>query len=214
MKKSFIALFLIVITIMTCCARKRKAATTSTPPRQYVAPAPPEWRYEKEAIQLRIKADPQLNLFQKTSHTVVLCIYQLSSPNAFQELAETEEGLSRLIECSRFDASVASSRNVVVQPGHDMTKSLDRAEGAQYIAVVAGYYLLRKEMVTRLFQVPVIEETVDSSGLKRLKPGPMTVDLFLGPHGIQEAGNTQETGSTQETSGTQETGATQGMGGK
>jgi len=199
MEKFFKALFLVAITLLvcTCCSRKRKATITTSPAEKQhgrgatavsPTPAPPEWVYETDAIHVHIKADSQLNLFQKTPHALVMCIYQLSSPNAFQELTENEEGMSKLLECSHFDDSVASSRNIVIQPGKDLTKSLDRAEGAQYIAIVAGYYVLRKEQATRFLQIPVIEEIEASSGMKKLKPGPMTIDLFMGPHGIQEIG--------------------------
>jgi type VI secretion system VasD/TssJ family lipoprotein len=156
MKKFFKALFIVAIALLVCtsCFRKRKTAPGAPPaekeyarevPAALTPPAPPEWLYEKDAIHLRIKADSQLNLFQKTPHALVMCIYQLSSPNAFQELTGSEEGMSKLLECSRFDDSVASSRSIVVQPRQDLTKSLDRAEGAQYIAIAAGYYLFRKE---------------------------------------------------------------------
>ncbi|MEW6381890.1 MAG: type VI secretion system lipoprotein TssJ [bacterium] len=198
MEKLCKTLFLGAVTLVlcTCCARKPKVKGPVQPKPQLEKkeiiplspPAPAEWLYEKGAIRLHLKADPQLNLYQGTAYTLSLCIYQLSSPNAFQELMENEEGLGRLLECSRFDASVASYRNIVIQPKQELTESLDRAEGARYVAVVAGYYMLRKEQVTCLLPVPVVEETVDASGAKRLKPGPLSVDLFLGPHGIQETG--------------------------
>lgn len=47
---------------------------------------PPQWTYEKEAIRLHIKADNKLNLDEGEAHTLLLCVYQLSDPNTFNQL--------------------------------------------------------------------------------------------------------------------------------
>ena len=46
-----------------------------------------EFGYEKGAVLLNLKADPQLNLYQGSPHTLSLCIYQLRDPNGFNQLA-------------------------------------------------------------------------------------------------------------------------------
>ena len=67
-----------------------------------VAP-PKEWRYEKDAVRFHLKADSQLNLHEGMPHTLHVCVYQLRDPHAFVQLIEDEDGLYRLLECSRFD---------------------------------------------------------------------------------------------------------------
>ena len=101
---------------------------------------PPESGYEEGGVEIAVKADDQLNLSGGRPHTLVLCIYQLATPNAFNQLSGDEDGLYRLLECSLFDASVASAKRLIVHPGDSTTHTLDRAEGAKYVAVAAGYY--------------------------------------------------------------------------
>ena len=150
---------------------------------------PSEWRYEKEAIHLNLKADSQLNLYDGQPHTLLVCVYQLRDPNAFNQLSEDEEGLYKLLECSRFDSAVVSSKRLFVQPGESFTDTLDRAEGAKYVAVAAGYFLVEKEGMIRLYDVPWY---VEKKGLIRrtkvAKPGPLNIDLVLGSEQIQKFG--------------------------
>ena len=148
--------------------------------------APPEWKYETEAIQLHLKADFQLNLHEGTPHTLLICVYQLRDPNTFNQLAGDNNGLYKLLECGLFDSSVAGSERLIIHPGQDLTFRLNRAEGARYIAIVAGYYSLHKERIIRLFDIPVIIEK--KGWIKRtkiLKAGPLNIELTLGPKQIQ-----------------------------
>ena len=138
----------------------------------------PEYTYQREAITITLRADPRLNLYQGIPHTLVACTYQLKDPNAFNQLVDERDGLSKLLECSRFDGSVAYAKRLVVQPGQEIRDSLDRAEGAKYVSVVAGYYSLQKWNVVRLFQIPV--------GTLSSKPQNVNIELYLGPQAIQD----------------------------
>jgi type VI secretion system VasD/TssJ family lipoprotein len=110
--------------------------------------------YEKESIILNIRSDPQLNLFQGQPHSLALCTYQMKDPNAFNQLADERNGLSRLMECERFDPSVLSSKRIIVHPGRQLKEVRDRAEGARYLGIVAGYYPLEKYRVLLLYPLP------------------------------------------------------------
>ena len=138
----------------------------------------PEYSFQKEAVTITLKADPQLNLYQGSPHTLVACTYQLRDPNAFNQIVDEKDGLPKLLECGRFDASVAYAKRLVLQPGQELKDSLDRAEGAKYVSVVAGYYNLQKWNSVRLFQIPV--------GTLSSKPQNVNVELYLGPEAIQE----------------------------
>jgi type VI secretion system VasD/TssJ family lipoprotein len=144
---------------------------------------PPSWQYEKEAISLHIMADTRLNLFQKQSHSLLLCIYHLRDPNAFNQLLNQKDSLTRLLECERFDPSVVLARQLVVQPGQELTEVMDRAEGARFVNIAAGYYDLRKEAVIRAYEVPVSAEK--KGGNLILLPKKLTIDLRLGPTTIE-----------------------------
>jgi type VI secretion system VasD/TssJ family lipoprotein len=149
---------------------------------------PVKYGYEKDAIELHLKADKQLNYKDKKAHALVICVYQLMSPNAFNQLAGSRGGLYSLLECSVFDpAGVAVSKQVVVSPGKGMDIKLDRAEGAKYVALVAGYYTIDKEKITRLYKIPEITERSGFLWLnKTTRPDKLDIDLILAPRQLQD----------------------------
>ena len=132
------------------------------------------YEYEKDAISLRLKGDPNLNLFEKRPHTLLVCIYQLRDPNALNQVLQDAEDVTKLLECGRFDPSIVNTKKFILQPGKEITEALDRAEGARYIGIVAGYYNLDKQRASRIIPVPV-------SGLFGKKASRMNLDVFLGP---------------------------------
>ena len=150
-------------------------------------PAPQtNWTYEPEAIKINLTADPKLNFDDGVAHTLVVCLYQLKDPNAFNQLSEDTDGIYKLLDCALFDAGVATAKRLIINPGQNIDLTLDRAEGAKYVAVVAGYYTLTKDRMIRLYDIPVVMET---KGLikrtKISKPGPLTIKLDLGPSQIK-----------------------------
>lgn len=150
----------------------------------------PQWTYAPGSLELRFHADPLLNTYDEQGHTLVLCVYQLSDPNGFNNLAKNATGLSKLLDCKDFDPTAVFYQRLIVQPGEDQVMPLDRAEKAQYVAVAAGYYEMDPVRSTRLFQIPVItrDEGVFTSDIVR-QPGKLLVNLFLGPTGIQLIGS-------------------------
>jgi type VI secretion system VasD/TssJ family lipoprotein len=147
---------------------------------------PPVWGYEKDAIQVHLKSDPKLNYDDEVPHTLLVCLYQLKDPNAFNQLADDTDGIYKLLECSLFDAGVATSKRLIINPGKDVTMTLDRAEGARYVAVVAGYYVLQKERMIRMFDIPAVIEKKGFLGTTKVsKPGKLKIELDLGPSQIK-----------------------------
>ncbi|MBU0992510.1 MAG: type VI secretion system lipoprotein TssJ [Proteobacteria bacterium] len=150
---------------------------------------PAKWNYEKDAVMIRIKADRQLNLYGGKPHTIQLCIYQLKEPNAFNQLSGDEQGLYDLLECKLFDESVSTTKTLIIQPGKDLTFTLDRADGAKYIGIVAGYNMLDGQRITKLYDIPVI---INKRGfIKRTKyysPVQLSIDMTLGSQQIQKIG--------------------------
>ncbi|MHB1013474.1 MAG: type VI secretion system lipoprotein TssJ [Desulfobacteria bacterium] len=136
------------------------------------------YEYEKDAISLHLKGDPRLNLFEKKPHTLLVCVYQLRDPNALNQILQDAEDVSKLLECARFDPSIVNTKKFIVQPGKEISEALDRAEGARYIGIVAGYYNLDKQRASRILPVPV-------SGMFGKKASRMDLDVFLGPDEIQ-----------------------------
>ena len=146
----------------------------------------PKWTYEKDAIEIHIKADPKLNFDDGLAHTLAVCIYQLKDPNAFNQLSEDTDGIYKLLDCGLFDSGVAASRRIIVQPGKDINLTMDRAEGAKYVAAVAGYYILQKERMIRMYDIPVVIEQKGFIQKTRIaKPGVLKIELDLGPSQIK-----------------------------
>ena len=173
MKKNFFLLMsiLVLLLIHSCGGKTVRVPATGFP-------GPPDWRFEKDGIRIHLKGDSKLNLFQGDPHTLMVCIYNLKDPNAFNQLTQEKEGLTKLLECSRFDSSVTSSKRIVIQPGQELNETMDRGEGARYVSLVAGYFSLQKEKTTRLFPIPV--------RLQSSLPEILNLNLYLGPQEIQD----------------------------
>ena len=179
MRRDLLSLFLLVcLVLVLSCGSK-------------TVPTMPEvkYGYEPGSIQLHLKADKRLNLFQNNSHSLSLCVYQLTDPNGFNLRIAEQEGLYELLECKRFDSSVATFKRLVIQPGEEVAKKLDRGEGAKYVALVAGYFTLQRDRIYLLREIPVV---IEKKGwifrTKIHKPGALKIDLLLGPQEIQEIG--------------------------
>ena len=168
MRYNVLGILCLVVLIVTACASQPLP--------------PPEWTYEKDAVVLHLKSDPKLNFDDGVAHTLVACIYQLKDPNAFNQLSEDTDGIYKLLECSLFDSGVATAKRLIIHPGKDVDVTLDRAEGAKYVAVVAGYYVLEKNRMIRLFDIPVVLETKGFFKRTKIsKPGLLKIEVDLGP---------------------------------
>jgi type VI secretion system VasD/TssJ family lipoprotein len=151
-----------------------------------------EQQWQKEGILLHIVSDSQLNLYQGNHHTLLICVYQLKDPNTFNNMTEDSAGISKLLECDRSELNAVSSKKLVLQPEREISEFLDKAEGAKYIGVVAGYYQLRKENASRLLRVPSSEEMRAAKGRSKQRSSPVIqVNLYMGPQEIREM-NTYE----------------------
>lgn len=181
---------------LLCCVALAACGGSKPPPKPYEVPQKAEspqavkWGYAPRALTLNLNADAELNSHEGFSHNLVLCIFQLSEPSVFEELAANEGGIRKLLACDRFDKSVVHYERRFVNPGSNATLSLDRAEGAQFLGVAAGYYDLQPGLVTRTWQFPL---KVDQEGMLFWKsdvysPGTLTMDLLLGPISIQRMG--------------------------
>jgi len=136
-----------------------------------------KWEYEKSAIDLSIQSDPRLNHFQEKAHSLMVCVFHLRDLNGFNQLLDEKGGLSKLLECGRFDPGVTYAKRIVVQPNQTTTETMDRTEGAKYVGIVAGYYDLQKDNAARAFQIPL-------SFFQN--PKKLSLNLQLGSQGIKE----------------------------
>jgi len=146
---------------------------------------PPNFgEYQPKAIQLHLKSAPQLHLYQGIPHTLVFCVYNLIDPNEFNQLLDEKGGLEKLCECTKFHPSVTNAKRFIIHPDREYTEVLDRPANAKYVGVVAGYYQLQKENVTRQYSHPVIEEKTWRTITQ--KPGILNINLYLGPQQVND----------------------------
>ncbi len=149
---------------------------------------PTQWTYAKDAISIKVEADPDLNFDDGAPHTLLVCIYQLSDPNGFNQLTQDQNGIYKLLNCSLFDNSVTAAKRIIVRPGQQSTVNLDRAEGSKYVAVAAGYTVLEKNRMTRMFNIPAVVETKGFFRRTReSRPAKLNLFLKLGPSQITTA---------------------------
>jgi type VI secretion system VasD/TssJ family lipoprotein len=143
------------------------------------------WTSGEKAVSLRFEADKMLNARGGEPHPVGVCVYQLRDRDEFMRLAGSEDGLYRLLECTPFDSSVADVKRIVVTPGKDREVSLDRAAGARFVALVAGYFTVDRYRSVRIFSIPRL-----TTGFifPVEEPAPFDVAIRLGPRGILPGG--------------------------
>jgi type VI secretion system VasD/TssJ family lipoprotein len=165
------------------------------PPSQYTNPATSpqtmNWAFAPKALELSFQSDPFLNAFEGAAHTLSVCVYQLQNPAAFQQLAATAPGISKLLECQSFDASVVSAQRVIVQPGRNETLAMDRNEKSKFLAVACGYYVLNLGEATRVYEIPVSSNTAGWLWWKETTyaPAKLSKKILLGKTGIQTTGD-------------------------
>ncbi|MGB0712238.1 MAG: type VI secretion system lipoprotein TssJ [Gammaproteobacteria bacterium] len=153
------------------------------------------WVYERNAITMRVSASANLNQYRERKHTLVLGIYQLADPNAFNTLRADPAGLQTLLtKGADADPSIVAFNKTVIRPGATEFLQMDRAASAKHVGVVAGYYELTPTRVSKV--VPIIAIQDEKVGFwARLnpladppppRPARVTVWLDLGSTGITE----------------------------
>lgn len=149
---------------------------------------PPVLQYEKEIIRLTLQADPLLNLYKNMAHTLQLCVYQLKDPDGFNQLAETDEGKYNLLEGGMLDAGIANFMCLNMSPGQSIPFTLDRAQGARYIGIVAGYVTLQMDHITKLISLPdlVVAESGEIKQDMGSSPRIINLKVRLGPQQIED----------------------------
>ncbi len=167
------------------------SSLTWRPPKPFEEYRPPQEDYMEEGIKFTFLADPRLNLYSGIPHTLYICIYQLKDPNAFNRQADNDSTIYELLGegCGFTDPSVVGSKPLTVQPGEKVEVALDRAEGARYVGLVAGYSSLKKDSVARLFDIPLLVAKKSAGCMKRVtvsKLAVMNIEVILGTDEIEK----------------------------
>jgi type VI secretion system VasD/TssJ family lipoprotein len=167
---------------------------------QSCTPPPPvdPFTFSDEGIQIELKADHQLNSYDGQAHTIKLAIYQLSNNSAFQEQTANQEGIRKLLNVGKFDPSVLSFKQMIVKPNDARLLVLDRAAGAKWVGIVAGYFTSQDqtppfaciEIPIKSKRKSVVRRVSESAGLlapldNRYVPA-MLIQLVLTPETMYE----------------------------
>ncbi|MDJ0816766.1 MAG: type VI secretion lipoprotein TssJ [Desulfobacterales bacterium] len=168
------------LTVLLLVAVSLSCASSPSKGRQLNCPR------KADAIQLVLRADPQLHFSNNVPHTVFICIYQLKDPNAFNLKTKYTEGLYELLDCSSFDSSVTDLERIVVYPNKDLPLTMDRAEGTNYIALAAGYTNMEKDRIVRIHEIPIDEKTKILTPWKKYYVcRDLNLEISLGPEQIE-----------------------------
>jgi len=135
---------------------------------------------------MHVKADNKLNLYNDKAHTLYMCFYQLREVTKFDQLTQDPSGIRQLLECRLFDDSVASASSKVIHAGENFMLTLDRAEKAQHIALVAGYSSdLTADRVVKRHRYQVHKTKKGFFKKKyQCEPCELDVEVSLGPNQI------------------------------
>ena len=150
-----------------------------------------QWRYAKDGVQIVVQADPHLNQSGNEPHNLVLAVMQLADPTAYAAATASSDKLSSLLLATSPPSGMLALERLFISPGESRTITLPRVEKAQYIGLALGYYHLDPARSTRLYRIGV---DIDSSGLliktRSAAPQTLTIDLRLGPDGIEASPDT------------------------
>ena len=159
--------------------------------------APEDWVYEERAISIELDAPSDLNARAGRPHAIAIGVFQLNDPNTFSGLAATREGAVELLGKGRIDDTVADFRLINVQPGERKTVVFARAQTAQFVGLIVGYFRLTPRQDVHVFNIPVVASdrglvdlALSKVGLvadeAKAKPGRLSLRIDLGRAGTQQ----------------------------
>lgn len=159
------------------------ASCSSTPPaeKQSLKAENPDqilWPFEEKAITIHFQTDKDLNLYDQRPHSLSLCVYQMNNSRKFKELAKTPEGIETLLKAEAFGDEIKGVDRFFLQPHEKGVFYLDRAEDANIVGIVAGYFDSKKH-IAKVWKIPPVE---NSSGWKiwqatTYSAGPLELNL-------------------------------------
>jgi len=178
-------LFILLLLMLVGCSSVNSMLGGNS---QKEAKAEIDWAYAKEGIWLQLASDAQLNIYDNESHTLVLGIYQLSETQSFYKLLADKPQISKDLLTGQTGKQVVQFDRYVLAPGKATVLKLDRAQGAKFVGMIAGYYDFDAINAARLFRVPV---NMQSSGMVtttyKAEPAVLALRLVFGNNGINNA---------------------------
>ncbi len=158
---------------------------------------PEDWVYEDRAISIKIDAPSDVNVVNGRPHALSIGVFQLSDPNTFIGLTGTRDGAIELLNKGKIDDTVADFRRITVQPGELRVEVFNRAQKAEHVGLIVGYYELNVNHDKYLFKIPVkatkrgiVEKLLVSMKLianeAKALPDKLNIEVFLGRDGTKQ----------------------------
>jgi len=181
-----IALTPILVMLMSCASEPTELVVEEE-----------EWVYEIRAINLVVKAPSDLNSVRGRPHSLALGIFQMNDPNTFRGLSVTQTGAVELLQKGEVDDTVVNFQLVNIRPGEQKKLSINRAQTAKYIGVIAGYFKINPKTDVQIFPIPLraikrgmVERALAFASLisdeSKAIPGKLNVFVDLGRTGSKQ----------------------------
>lgn len=155
---------------------------------QKEAKAEVSWDYARDAIQIELDSDTDLNSYFNRPHTVVLGIFQVADAKTFTSLLKDTDKLKQTLASGDADKDILQLDRYVVSPDKHTILELDRVQDARFVGLVAGYYHFSADDGAKLFRIPL---NIDSSGMisttYTAQPAHLALKLQLGRQRISNA---------------------------
>jgi len=114
------------------------------------------WNYQKDAIQVDLVSDKDLNYFAGEAHTVILGFYQFSDENGFPKfLGSGTDAIVDSLTTGTVSADILKIDRYTIQPGVKTVLKFDRVQMAKYVGVIVGFYNINMENNPQIFRIPV-----------------------------------------------------------
>ncbi len=193
-RKTQARLLIVVLCLsLIACGGATSAAKPADAPQNAASPELVQWTRQPGGLTLELTADARLNLFEGFTHNTMLCIYQMSDPALFTELAASLGGLQQLLVCAPLDPSMVDVQRRFVSPGESATLVLDRQAGARFVGLVAGYDDPQPGYTTALHPFPVSRHRAGWwPWSKAYGPGSLRLTIMLKPNSLQSTESNHE----------------------
>jgi hypothetical protein len=121
----------------------------------------------------------------------------MNDPNTFRGLSVSQSGAVELMQKGQIDESIVNFQLISVRPGEQKKVSINRAQTAKYIGVIAGYFQLNPKTDVQIFPIPLrpikrglVERALAFAALiedeAKAIPGKLNVFVDLGRTGSKQ----------------------------
>lgn len=128
--------------------KKPSDETVNLPENFPIAPSPTlegvKYVWERAAIGLETYSTSDLNLYDGKSHNLMICMYQLTDLNMFNNMISLissgdVSAMQKLLSCQKIDESVVTVQRIFVTTKQHKVRYFDREKDVKHVALVAGY---------------------------------------------------------------------------